>query len=374
MPPTRNPKPRHAPKTTRQDTQHRPHPSRGGARGYDLAVRQAALAIRDNGAEDDAVIDDLRQQNLHPSKSTTSRWARRQATEGHIMPFEMNGNRDATVLKGHQLMMLSLFRLSYPKATAAEANAFLFTSTAPGEQPRFYSDSQITEAENNLGLSRKKASTTAYQASLPINLARRWSFWNAPYPFGIAGTSRSTIIDFDEAAIFIESTNRGYGKCFLSTRAREEGPYNHSQKYTITGAIRGGVQGGCWVDVALRTGTSVVDTHDFIQNIIQQIGQGGVNAAGINNTHTFICDNLTAHHNPLIHLLINNNQHRLVFRAPYYPVDGPIEYFFNTIQQQLTLELYRVRTPQQLRQAIIDICQRTSGRFDNYFAHCGYAP
>ena len=108
---------------------------------------------------------------------------------------------------------------------------------------------------------------------------------------------------------------------------------------------------------------------------MNDLGQGGVNAAtGQNNTHTFICDNLTSHHNQLIRVMIENNQHRLVFRAPYYPVDGPIEYFFNTIQQELTRELYNVRTGAELHQAIVQICQRTHGQFDNYFAHCGYAP
>ena len=120
----------------------------------------------------------------------------------------------------------------YPKATAAEINAFLWNSTLPGAQYRFYSDSQISKAEDFLGLSRKKGSTTAYQASLPINQAKRFAFWNQPYPFGINGTSRSRIIDFDEAAIFVESVDRGYGKCYIGTRCKQEGPYNHSEKHT----------------------------------------------------------------------------------------------------------------------------------------------
>jgi hypothetical protein len=215
-----------------------------------------------------------------------------------------------------------------------------------------------------------------YQASLPINLAQRHSFWNDPYPFGIAGTSQSSIIDFDKAALFVETTNRGYGKCYIGHRATEEGPYNHSEKYTITAAIRGGANGGCWIDVSLRTGTDVMDTYDVLQMIINQLGQGGVNdVTGIDNTQTFICDNLAAHHNTLIRLLINNNQHCLVFRAPYYPCDGPIEYFFNYLQQQLTLELYNVRTGDDLRQAVAHICQRTNEHFDSsYFEHCGYTP
>jgi hypothetical protein len=164
----------------------------------------------------------------------------------------MNRNSSSSVLKGNALLQLVVFRLCYPKATAAEVNAFLFGSTLPGEQFRFYLESQITEAEDLLGLSHKRASTTAYQASLPINIPRCHSFWNDPYyPFGIAGISRSTIIDFDEAAIFIETTNRGYGNCFISRRAKEEGPYNYNEKFTLTAAICGGANGGCWIDIYL---------------------------------------------------------------------------------------------------------------------------
>jgi hypothetical protein len=225
----------------------------------------------------------------------------------------MSGNNPATVLKGHKLLMLTLYRICYAKATAAKVNAFLFASTLPGDPLRFFTESQITKAEHFLGLSWKRASTTAYQASLPINLAKRDAFWNQPYPFGINGTSRSTIINFDEAAIFIETTNRGYGKCYINRRYTEEGPYNHSEKYTFTAAIRSGPNGGCWVDVDLRPGTGVIDTYDFLQNIVNQLGVGGMNAAGVDNTHTFMCDNLAAHHNALIVLMLNNNQHRLVF-------------------------------------------------------------
>ena len=133
--PTRNPKQRPLPQTTRQETSARPHPSRGGSRGYDLTTRQMAVTVKTNGADDDDIFNDLRQQQLHPSKRTTSRWARRLAQEGRINPYEMNGNRSATALKGDQLLSLSVFCLCYPKAMAAEVNACLFHSTIPGNQP-----------------------------------------------------------------------------------------------------------------------------------------------------------------------------------------------------------------------------------------------
>jgi transposase len=35
--------------------------------------------------------------------------------------------------------------------------------------------------------------------------------------------------------------------------------------------------------------------------------------------------------------------HRLVYRAPYYPVDGPIEYVFNIIQQELAYQMHYIK-------------------------------
>lgn len=370
MPATKDPKQRTAPETARPE---RPHPSLGGARGYDVPQREFALAIRANGDDNNPAITQLRQNRLHPSVRSCQRWVQPNNLLGHILPFEMNGNNPAHVLRGHKLLMLVMYRICFPKANAAEINAFLFGTTLPGQEYRFFSESEISKAEAWLGLSRKRASTTAYQASLPINIAKRYSFWNDPYPFGIHGCSRSSIIDWDEAGIFLETTNRGYGKCYISTRAKEEGPYNHSEKFTITAAIRGGQQGGSWIDFVLTPGTSIVDTYDFLQHIITDVGPGGIPAAGgIDNTQTFICDNLISHRSPLIHLLVSNNRHRLIFRAPYNPWDGPIEYFFNHLQQQLTMELYNIRTPQQLQLAVNQIFQRTAGEFDNYFRHCGY--
>jgi hypothetical protein len=113
MPPTKDPKQRPLPQTARQDTASQIHPSRGGARGYDLAVRQAALAIRLNGAKDEPVFDALRAQLLHPSKATTSRWAARLAQEGNFFPYEMNGNNPAEALRGRILLMLATYSKCY---------------------------------------------------------------------------------------------------------------------------------------------------------------------------------------------------------------------------------------------------------------------
>ena len=45
--------------------------------------------------------------------------------------------------------------------------------------------------------------------------------------------------------------------------------------------------------------------------------------------------NLSLHHNLQMATIVFNAGHHIAFRAPYYPIDGPIEYVFNTSQGTL---------------------------------------
>ena len=87
--------------------------------------------------------------------------------------------------------------------------------------PRFFHPSHITRAEDILGLSNKRGSTTGYQALLPRVLALRWMYWHMPYPFGIANIPNDDWIDIDEAGIFVETANRPSGKTYTRLRVRE---------------------------------------------------------------------------------------------------------------------------------------------------------
>jgi hypothetical protein len=71
-------------------------------------------------------------------RRTIDRWNQRLHEEGQFNPHQMTSNNPASVLKGNPLLMPSVFRFCYLKATAAETNAFLFQSTVPGQQFRFY--------------------------------------------------------------------------------------------------------------------------------------------------------------------------------------------------------------------------------------------
>ena len=109
------------------------------------------------------------------SRCTIVRHKDRLITVGHLRRFEKQGNKRATVLRDLDLYVLAFWRILWPKSTHAKFNAYMFNSqVARGElHPRFYTPSQLSKAEDRLGLSRKRGSTTAYQAMTPRNLARR---------------------------------------------------------------------------------------------------------------------------------------------------------------------------------------------------------
>jgi len=82
-------------------------------------------------------------------------------------------------------------------------------------------------------------------------------------------------------------------------------------------------------------------------------------------------DNLISHHNPLTLTEILASGHRFFFRAPYWPVDGPIEYVFNTIEMALSYRMYEIRTVDDMETHLRGII-RGFPDFVNYFTNVGY--
>lgn len=154
----------------------------------------------------------------------------------------------------------------------------------------------------------KVSATTAQQALLPINIQKRWNFWNLPFPFGVADIARADLIDLDEA-LFVETVNRKQGKAFIGTRCREVGPYGHSTKYTLMMAVSAD-QNDAWRHYLMeqQAGTGNAEFAAFIADILIMIGSGSHR-----RQRCFIMDNLTSHHSALIRQMIVNAGHRLVF-------------------------------------------------------------
>ena len=64
--------------------------------------------------------------------------------------------------------------------------------------------------------------------------------------------------------------------------------------------------------------------------------------------------------------------HRIVFRAPYYPIDGPIEFVFNTVEAYLAINMYNVQnTGISLRHWTMNGIGNIT-TFVPYFNNCGY--
>ena len=140
----------------------RPEPppaARGGSRGYTPGMRQSQLALAAAGAP--GVV-----------ASETSLW--RWATHGTGRCVK-RGGAIATSLRGEEELLLVLCRLAWPKATADQISAYIARNSTSGW---IYSRVAITRCENRLGLTRKRGSTTAFQALTPFNQARRHNFWN----------------------------------------------------------------------------------------------------------------------------------------------------------------------------------------------------
>ena len=165
---------------------------------------------------------------------------------------------------------------------------------------------------------------------------------------------------------FFESAARKIGKISIGNRVRETGPYGHSTKWTLIMAIAGDANGQRWVSFEQRAGTSAVDFLDFILVILTDIGPGTAQ-----RRRCFTFDNLTAHHHQAVVYTIIAAGHRVVFRAPYYPVDGAIEYVFNSIQQQLTYRMHDILTEDDLEDAMRAIIGAMIN-FVNYFYNVGF--
>ena len=121
--------------------------------------------------------------NDHPSANILSKSTWRKNTSIYKIHIGIPSRVDASLImisSSWHSIGLHLLKLQMPR---------LCLCVPCQLQIRLYSPSQISEAETWIGLTRKKGSTTAYQALLPINKLKRWAFWNLPYPHGDSGHS-----------------------------------------------------------------------------------------------------------------------------------------------------------------------------------------
>ena len=91
--------------------------------------------------------------------------------------------------------------------------------------------------------------------------------------------------------------------------------------------------------------------------------------ANENNFFVFTMDNLHAHKNEAVIALIHLYGHGVVYRA--WPVDGAIEFIFNTIQTLVRSRMYTVITSNNLIACVYESIQSIDS-FAPYFINVGF--
>ena len=71
-------------------------------------------------------------------------------------------------------------------------------------------------------------------------------------------------------------------------------------------------------------------------------------------------------------VVIYQADHRVVPRAPYWQVDGAIEYVFNTLQTNLMLYFDQINTMEELENTA-KLIMASIETFRPYFEHVGFA-
>ena len=194
---------------------------------------------------------------------------------------------------------------------------------------------------------------------------KRHVFWNHNYPLGRADVQTQDMIDVDEAGFKIESTNPSFGKTVSWLRCYLEGEYNRDKKVNCMMAISAdGKYNMAWHDIWPQEegGTDVYRVYTFFRRVIDRLT--------IDDPGRFFCftmDNLNTHKNPMVLNLITGEGHRYLFRAPYWSVDGLIEYVFNTIHTHLLSFFTQIHDLDQLENCLIEIIGDMGG-FERYFS------
>ena len=82
-------------------------------------------------------------------------------------------------------------------------------------------------------------------------------------------------------------------------------------------------------------------------------------------------DNLNSHKNDGVIALIHLYGHGVVYRAPYWPVDGAIEFIFNTLQSLMRARSYEINSENDLLASIYESIQSID-TFATYFENVGF--
>ncbi len=177
------------------------------------------------------------------------------------------------------------------------------------------------------------------------------------------------MINVDEAGFKIVNTNPSFGKTVLWLRCYLKGEYNREKKLNCMMAISADLHYNMeWPNIWPQEegGTDLFWVYVFFQRVIAQLA---IDHTG--QSFCFTMDNLNTHKHPIFLGLITGGGHCYLFCAPYWSVDGPIKYVFNTIHTKLLSFSGEIGDLDVLEMYLNEIIDDMNC-FENYFYHVSF--
>ena len=341
-----------------------PDPSRGGSRGYSVPHRKLLLQMWYSGGDPPCSLSSLR------------RWAKR------LNPYEMSGGTRNYNMKGNHIFLLAFFKKIFPQASCSHCAVFIAIYSANNQ---VFTDNEISKSLRDMNMTRKRASTTAYQAFTPKNLHLHFQYWNYYFPGGIADVRRRDMIDVDECAIELKGANENYGHAVKNARVRKIGHYGRGKfKITLIMAAEAGDpeipnnQLGSiqlpriWYHLSTDKGTSAQAYMDFLKYDLMEKFNAN------ERQRTILHDNLSSHKSDDVVEAVYTRGHRVKCRVPYRPHEAPIEYIFDMLACEIRRRWSTIHNQEGLIENIHDILKTRKGMkgegtsFNDTFIRCGY--
>lgn len=183
-------------------------------------------------------------------------------------------------------------------------------------------------------------------------------YWEYQFPHGMVGIDRRDLLDIDEAEFKVEHSNKKIGKVVRELQCDEVRRYNRDEKSNLLLCIGGDENDPIlFHEMWEREVTTLFRFYSFVEESLEHL-------ATHHPSHCFVfmMDNLNAQ--------IRNAGHGLVYRAPYWSLDGAVEYVFNTIHTKLQRRHHQINDLDALKNGMnIIIGEFTS--FKKYFVHVG---
>ena len=173
----------------------------------------------------------------------------------------------------------------------------------------------------------------------------------------------------DQAEMKIEGSNPNFGNTVWWDQFHFDWAYNQDRKLNLMLAISADQAYSMeWHDYWPQEegGTNLYRVLTFFDRIMDQL-----EADHPGRSFCFTMDNLNIHHSKILLMRFEERGHRYLFRAPYWSVDGPMEYIFNSVHVFLLMHFRDIEDLDVLANRL-DVIITQLGDFMEYFQHVGF--